>query len=123
MDAAASPLPSEETTPPVTKMYFTDRPSGRCVMAASCSRRNRQQLAAYALQVLRRVDADGVVFGFDRVNAIAVLERAELFERFGSLERRLRKGAELQQEGAVIAVEADVLVAGIGDRGSGIGWV
>src|SRR6185437_12160647 len=24
MDAAASPLPSEDTTPPVTKMYFAD---------------------------------------------------------------------------------------------------
>jgi hypothetical protein len=24
MEAAASPLPNEETTPPVTKMYFAD---------------------------------------------------------------------------------------------------
>ena len=90
---------------------------------ASCPRGHRQQLAAHALQVLERVDADGVVCGFDRVNAVTVLERAELFERFGALERRLRQRGEFQQERAVIAVEADVLVAGIGDRGSGISWV
>jgi hypothetical protein len=27
MEAAASPLPSEDTTPPVTKMYFADIPA------------------------------------------------------------------------------------------------
>ena len=81
--------------------------------------RHRQQLAAHALQVLGRVHADGVVCGFDRVNAIAVLERAKLFERFGPLERRLRKRGEFQQEGAAIAVEPDVLVDGMRDRDSG----
>src|SRR6185312_14970800 len=31
MDAAANPLPKDETTPPVTKMYFADiRSSPRC---------------------------------------------------------------------------------------------
>src|SRR5512134_3740744 len=39
MEAAASPLPSDETTPPVTRMYFTGRPAGptlRCALESVC---------------------------------------------------------------------------------------
>ena len=48
----------------------------------------RRDEPADALQILRRVDADRVVSGFDRLDAESVLERAQLFEPFGPLERR-----------------------------------
>ena len=55
MEAEASPLPSDETTPPVTKMYLVAKP-----VPLSCSRivRRHGQQRAHALQVLRRVDGD-----------------------------------------------------------------
>src|SRR5215467_13075465 len=54
IEAAASPLPNEDTTPPVTKMYFADIVSSpqlcseicagwgaRSIMTESCAPRNR----------------------------------------------------------------------------------
>ena len=59
--------------------------------------------------------------GLDGANAVAVLERAQLLERFGPLERRLRQRGERQQELAAEGVQADVLEAhavfpAVGDR-------
>ncbi len=42
MDAAASPLPSDDTTPPVTKMYFTGLARSVCGMCALRSGRLRR---------------------------------------------------------------------------------
>ena len=99
MDAAASPLPSEDTTPPVTKMYFTGRPSGRCVMPSHVSRavtasswrrtRSRSSGVSTPMESMSCLDC---------VDAIAVLERAQLFERLGALERRLRERGEFQRK-------------------------
>ena len=47
--------------------------------------------------------------GFDGADAEAVLERAQLLERLGQLERRLRQRREREQEVAAIRVQADVL--------------
>ena len=44
-----------------------------------------------ALQVLRRVHANGVSRGLDGADAEAVLERAQLLEALGPFERRLRQ--------------------------------
>src|SRR5579864_2384884 len=38
-DAAASPLPKEDTTPPVTKMYFADIASSLYVVLENCAAR------------------------------------------------------------------------------------
>src|ERR1700749_191346 len=37
MEAAARPLPSEDTTPPVTKMYFADIPATSSVVKFGCA--------------------------------------------------------------------------------------
>src|SRR5207344_396484 len=68
-DAAARPLPSEETTPPVTKMYLVVRPviwalilrpveAGRYGVL---SRRRGREEAAHLFEIARRVHADRVV--------------------------------------------------------------
>src|SRR4029077_11430955 len=89
-----------------------ERVDGSLCHAASCPRSGRQQLPAYALQVLGSIDANGIVCGFDCLNAVAVLERAQLLERFGSLERGLRKRWALQDECPAVAVQAEVLGGG-----------
>ena len=52
---------------------------------------------AHALEVLRRIDADGVAGGLDGLDPDAVLERAQLLERFGALDRRRRQRRQPQQ--------------------------
>src|SRR5207253_8460683 len=104
-----SPLPSEETTPPVTKMYFVVRPSMVVIIPCSSGHRCSNQ-AANVLQIGGRIDADRVVGGLDGLDANAVLERAKLLERFGPLERRRIEGTEHHQRTAAVGVEADMSV-------------
>ena len=86
--------------------------------AASSARGFRHQLPANALEIVRGVHADGVITGFHCLNAIAVLEHAQLLERLGALERCLGERGKFQQEGPAVAVEAYMLVRGIRDPGS-----
>src|SRR4029450_9773161 len=95
MDAAASPLPSEETTPPVTKMILVARSSWWVIdgVIGILSRRRCRQEAPDVLQILRRVDSDRVIRRFDGLDSNTVLERAQLLEGLGALERsRLQSG-------------------------------
>ena len=55
-------------------------------------------------------DADRFVVGLDRLDADAVLERPQLFERFGALERRRLERGQHQQRAAAIRVEADMSI-------------
>src|ERR1051325_4503493 len=55
IDAAAIPLPSDETTPPVTKMYLA--------ISFRALHGSFEQLG-YALQIGRRIDPQGLVLGF-----------------------------------------------------------
>ena len=50
-----------------------------------------RHVAAHALQVLGCVHLDGFEIGFNGADAESVLQRAQLLERFGDLERRLRQ--------------------------------
>ncbi len=105
MEAAASPLPSDETTPPVTKMYFTGLARSVCGMCALRSGRLRQ-VCRTALQILRGIDPDGVRGGFDRADSESVFEGAKLLEALGPLERRRRQSGQAQQELAPVDVQA-----------------
>ncbi len=78
------------------------------------------------LEVIFRVDADGVVFGGFDVEVDAVFEIAELFESLGLFEFAGGQGGEAVEGSAAIGVEADVLpvvgagcVAVVGDGGAG----
>src|ERR1700681_3156968 len=102
MDAAARPFPSDDTTPPVTKMYLVVRRSvmmlpgpdraghDPCVKAglaansrpASTWRRRRQQ-TAHVFEILRRVDAERFVSCFHGLDPNAVLQGAQLLEGLG----------------------------------------
>src|SRR2546423_1285851 len=104
MLAAASPLPSDDTTPPVMKMYL----GVRWVMKfLRCGRRHEP---AHLFQIVRRVHFEGFVLCFDRLDADAVFERAQLLERLGPFERcRLERG-EHEQGTAAIAVQTDMSI-------------
>src|SRR5205823_13608044 len=136
MDAAASPLPSEETTPPVTKMYLVVRPSLMSLFtwrqwpdrpttrAVSCRARGRAEQPAHVLKIFRRVDVNRIVRRLDGLDADAVLERAKLFERLGALERRRLERRQHEQGAAAIRVQTDMFIergasaariAGVGD--------
>src|SRR3954467_2903571 len=110
IDAAASPLPSDDTTPPVTKMYlvaFIREFRGTCERCRSIRTSGLEQ-PTHLFEIFRRVHANRVVRGFHGLDANAVFERAQLFQRLGAFERgRLERG-EHHQRGAAIRVHADV---------------
>ena len=98
MEAAARPLPREETTPPVTKMYLTGRSrSSLCHVVRSGPGGSRDELP-HPFQILRSIDADGVCGGFSRDDAVAVFERAKLFEAFRLFERRRGSDASVSRK-------------------------
>src|SRR5882757_1202389 len=107
MLADARPLPSEDTTPPVMKMYLVVRPSG-FVMGSARSRRGQQ--ATHLFQVLRRVDAERFVERFHGLDADAVFQGAQLLERFGPFERRRVERRQHEQGAAAVGVEADMSI-------------
>src|SRR3989440_7026715 len=137
MEAAASPLPNDDTTPPVTKMYLVVPPDGlvMCLFTVLCCVRLRRTLVSrrsrrradqppHIFEILRRIDMNRVVRRLDRLDPDAVLEGAKLLERLGTFERRGLEGGQHQQRAAAIRVEADMFVerrppapriAGVGD--------
>src|SRR5687768_8557918 len=98
-DAALMPLPSELTTPPVTKMNLA--------IGVSIEARLLQMLGR-AEEVLRRVDRDGHVPDRRRADAHPGLHRAQLLQALGQLARRGRKAHEALQRLAGVAVDADM---------------
>src|SRR5271168_195869 len=94
IEAAATPLPREETTPPVTKMYFGAvrkaleflrwnrrtphyvRNSRACQIAFRILIITLLQNFFHALDVSGDVNAHGVVIGLDDANVEAIFEPA-----------------------------------------------
>src|SRR5581483_7792066 len=116
IDAAARPLPSDDTTPPVTKMNLGVRPSmvlsGPAARTLRRSRRRHREQPAHLRQVLGGILLERFVPGFDGLDPDAVLERAQLLERLRAFERRRFERGEHQQGAAAIAVQADMSVHG-----------
>src|SRR4051794_9099532 len=81
IDAAAIPLPSEETTPPVTKIYLAM--SFRVL-------HGRLEQMRYPLQIRRRIDPQGFVLRLHHPYRVPVLERPQLLQPLGLLERTHR---------------------------------
>src|SRR5216684_4040422 len=141
MLAAARPLPSEDTTPPVMKMYFgvrsmilvPVRPKADTTYACRgvrlqpdlLTRCRGCQQSTHLLQVLRRVDFERFVTRFDGFDADPVLERAQLLEGLGALQRRRLERRQHQQGAAAIRVETDMSIErgpsapGVPDVGDG----
>src|SRR5436190_17094721 len=112
IDAAARPLPSEDTTPPVTKIYLVVRPS-IWLMVLSLSpltRRGRRQKATHVFKILGRVDANRIVRRFNRLDPDAVFERAQLLQGLGALERRGFEGGQHQEGAPAKRVQADMSI-------------
>src|SRR6185436_392730 len=101
MLAAASPFPSEDTTPPVMKMYF-GVPRSVMILLARC--RCGQQ-SPDLFEIFRRVDAKRFVSGFHRFDADAVLQRTQLLERLRPFERRRLERGQNQQRATTVGVE------------------
>src|SRR6266542_2032964 len=108
MDAAARPLPSEDTTPPVTRMNLMGCFSDCGICCGLSGSNGMRQQGAHALQVLARIDAYRLVSRFDRLDANAVRKRAQLLERFGALERCLRERCEPEERLAPVNIQTDV---------------
>src|SRR5512135_2510481 len=94
IDAAASPFPSELTTPPVTNRYFVF--FVRFTMALPFSRPRDD--AARALQILRRVHAEPSIARLDHPDAVSVLQRQQLLQRLVPLQPPRRQRRERLQE-------------------------
>src|SRR5258706_11662195 len=106
MGGGASLLRGGDTTPPVMKMYF-GVPRSVMILLARC---RRGQQSPDLFEILRRIDAKRFVPGFDRLDADAMLQRAQLLERFRPFERRRLEGCQNQQGAPAIGVEADMSI-------------
>src|SRR5881409_3142070 len=118
IEALASPLPNEESTPPVTKMYFIRIASRAATVTVLARPRNRSRASRPHplrdqrlddLQVLGRVDRNRVFRHVHQEDRVAVLEDPELLERLGDFERSRRKAHELEQEFPAVEIDPDVL--------------
>ena len=85
---------------------FGGRPSVLVMVSSIDHVRLRRTLPADAgaasrrrtlVEIFRRIDAERVVAGLHRLDADAVLERAQLFEGFGAFERRRLERGQHQQ--------------------------
>src|SRR5690242_21549458 len=101
MEAAAIPFPSDETTPPVTKINLAIR-------FHPLHERSFKKLGD-AVEVARRIHADGVVVGFHHADGKTVFERAELLEALELFQRARLERRIGQEEVAAVDVEADML--------------
>src|SRR5579862_8506140 len=90
IEAAAMPFPSDETTPPVTKIYFAIDIPPSAYLHWFKHRRD-------ALQILRRVHPQRVILGFHHADAISVLDRPQLFQPLQPLEGTYRKSGVGEQ--------------------------
>src|SRR5260370_9416700 len=100
IDDAAIPLPSDETTPPVTKMYLA-------ILNHPCQSSFKQLV--HPFQVVWRVHAYGFILGFDYADLVPVLERAQLLQALGFLKRADRHIGIPHQEIAAVNIKSDVL--------------
>ena len=95
MEAAAIPLPSEDSTPPVTNMYLAMSPLFE---------------KSFDLDYISgMVDAQGRPGDFDHFDPSAALQDSELFQALRPFEPRHRNRAEIQKEIALVTVNSDVL--------------
>src|SRR5262245_7218511 len=117
MDADARPLPREETTPPVTKMYLV----GTALLLAHASRARGQE-APDAIEILGRVHghASLAVERHDP-DRHAGLQGTELLEPLDLLERRRGQRYQPQQGFAPVDVEPHVLPRHPSGQGGGGG--
>src|SRR5687767_5594900 len=123
MEAEARPLPRDDTTPPVTKMYFvgTLAPS-----SFPLARTRGGQERAYALEVVRRVHRDSALaLHGDDPDGHPVEEGAQLLETLRLLEGGGGQRRQAQERLAPVHVEADMLACepaphGLGGRAAAV---
>src|SRR5271157_2350918 len=101
MEAAAMPFPSEETTPPVTKIYLA-------ILSHPLCHRGFEQLAN-SLQVLGRIHSQRLALGFHHPDSIPVLPRAQLLQPFRPFQRPHRQRRISQQKIPPVNVKANML--------------
>ena len=79
----------------------------------------------YPFQIGRCIDAQGLVLGFDHSNRMSVLERPQLLEAFGLLERAYRHRGVAEQEIPLIIqqVSAGLMTPNEGRRKLGLDTV
>ena len=91
IEAEASPLPSDDTTPPVTKMNLVRFASFAIPTSLSAARQRREPRSRSS----RRIDLDRLrVPRLRHLDAKAPFERPQLLELLGALERRRREPRE-----------------------------
>src|SRR5258706_9958716 len=143
MDAAAIPLPSPETTPPVTKMYLVlighasgwfervwpmaaarsgllaggESGAGCGEEACACEHAAHErsprllffsQFMFDARNILGAIDAEVGPCGLNDSDFKAVLQRPQLFQRFGQFQRRRRESGERLQDRSLISIHPDM---------------
>src|SRR5262245_15633779 len=91
-EADTSPLPRLETTPPVMKMYLGM--GGLLLEHLACQ-----------LEVVRRVDAYGLITRFDGLDLISRFERSQLFQFLVLLQ--IGFGQFLKSEKEILVVRID----------------
>src|SRR5262245_36871596 len=84
IDAAAMPLPREETTPPVTKIYL---PIRDLLPFSHDTRLRGSNQFLHALEIARGIDSQRFVIGLNHADLESVFQRPQLLQAFGTLKR------------------------------------
>src|SRR5213593_2602472 len=99
MEAAASPFPSDETTPPVTNMNF---------LSIDCG----SQHCLEFFQIGRRIDPPRCAFHLYHANTETMLERTQLLQSLRDFQRCSLESGELLQKMHPVYIQAEVEKSG-----------
>src|SRR3990172_9071075 len=105
MEAAAKPLPSDDTTPPVTKTNLVRFPFVAIPFPSA------RPPGASPLQVFRRIHFDALTAGFRHADAKTPFECSQLLQFLRSFQWRRGQARKAQQEVAPVSVQANMFVA------------
>src|SRR5215469_793318 len=75
IEAAAKPLPNEDTTPPVTKMYFADIASSLCFVLENCAAWGARSIMTEKHEE-GNVEKEAVIAGARGSSCVHVTEKA-----------------------------------------------
>src|SRR5512138_715748 len=138
-DADASPLPIDETTPPVTKinLVFIECSVKNVKSEAGKAKKDGPEVTLhsshftfsvllffesgqYRVQVPRGVHTDGLVGSLHNLDPVAVLKDTQLLQLLGHLQVGRRHLGKLEEELPPVYVKPHMLVAEQPSRGKGV---
>src|ERR1700733_2852763 len=112
IDAAAMPLPSDETTPPVTNIYLansiTSLLSLKLSLRTVASNHCRFKQPGHSFQIVRRIHAKRLVLRLDYADGVTVFQSPQLLQAFSPFQGANRQKRIIQQKIPLVNVQSNM---------------